>query len=123
MRKWIRVSLVGALALVLAIVFLRWPRIEPGAVMVTRSRSGYDSVEVECRMRRPFQVALSHWLKEHDGPLPATGIRVGAGGKMLRKERGALFQSHYDFLRGEYVITLRLTRDDSLVVEANGQRV
>jgi hypothetical protein len=88
MRKRSWALLVTALALILTAVILQWPRIEDGVVQVTRTQRDENTVELEYRMREPFRVAVSHWLKEKDLPPPSeTGIRVGGRDELLRKER------------------------------------
>src|SRR5262249_3130325 len=122
MRKRTWILILACLSLLLAIVFFRWPRIEHEGVMVDQSAAGRNTVELQYRMRRPFQVAVTHMLSEKDAPPPGTGIHVG-GSKILRKERVALFSSRHDLLRDEYVVTLRLVKDEGWQAEANGERI
>jgi hypothetical protein len=111
----------GLLVLLVAVVALRWPRMEPGLVAVTRSETQAEEMVVEYRMPRPFDVALVHGVRRPAAPLGGPGIRVG-GEAPARREPGEIVPSEYDWVRGEHYVRLTFRRRAALVVEGNGRR-
>src|SRR5438067_1335863 len=122
MRKRTLIAVGVGVAAGLFLLINRLPRIKPGMVMVTRHSPEADVLEVEYRMREPFQVALAHRVSERLERLEGTGIRVGSA-KTERSERVTIFDAKYDLLRGEYYVQLRATKGKGLLIERDSQTV
>lgn len=117
-----RVILVGFCIPLVAAVALRWPRLDPETVSVTRSEVTGDRMVVEYRMSRPFEVVLAHGIRNPiqwpDGP----GVHVAESTPLREKEAGVI-ASAYDLLRGEHYIRLSFQRGTSVTVDASGDRL
>ena len=120
MNKTGAIVVLGIVCVAATIIFLRWPRIDPGMVMVVRSQAASDAMEIEYRMREPFYVSLDHEIRERVEMPPGTGLRISTS-KPLRSEHAARFRSAYDFLRGEHYVRLRvyIVEGPQLRIEGN----
>src|SRR5262245_45123672 len=116
MTKRILLSAVVILSIGIFLVISRWPRIEPHLVQRTGQQHGPDVLELEYRMRQPFQVALAHKLSERFEAPEGTGIFVGSP-KVVRKEQVAVFKPDYDFLHDEYYVRFQLTKKNGLRID------
>ena len=121
MRKR-RVILLAFCVLLVVAVALRWPRLDPEMVSVTRSEVSPDRMVVEYRMTRPFEVSLGHGIRKPTRRPDGRGVSVG-GSTPLRNEEAGLIVSAYDLLRGEHYIRLSFQRGTTVTVEADGDRL
>lgn len=112
----------GLFVLLVGAVALRWPRLEPGMVAVTRSEVRGDQMVVEYRMSRPFEVALAHGIRRPIKWTDGVGIHVGSW-TPLRQEEADFIASTYDLVRGEHSVHLAFQRGPALTVESNGRRL
>src|SRR5262245_56015298 len=116
------VILVGFATLLAVAVALRWPRLDPENVSVTRSRAAGTEMIVEYRMSRPFEVAMGHGIREPVKWPKETGFYVG-NSRTMRKEKVGVISSNYDLLRGEHYVRLQFLRGPALTIEGNGHRI
>jgi hypothetical protein len=114
--------LLGLCVLLVVAVALRWPRLDPEMVSVTRSEVSGDQMVVEYRMSRPFEVALEHGIRKPIKWPEGPGIHV-ASSTPLRQDKVEVIVSAYDLLRGEHYVRLCFLRGPSLTVDANGRRL
>jgi len=87
MNKAGAITVLGIVCVAVAVIVLRWPRIEPGMVRVTRSEASSRAMEMEYRMSEPFYVTLEHEIRERVEMRPGTGLHVSTS-KPLRSELG-----------------------------------
>lgn len=121
MRK--RYVILGGFCIFLIVaVILRWPRLDPKMVSVTRCEVRNNQMVVEYRMAQPFEVALGHGVRKPIMWPDTPGIHLGSW-TPLRREKAAFVSSTYDLLRGEYYVYLSFLRGSSLTVDANGRRL
>jgi hypothetical protein len=115
-----RYLILGCFCVLLVVaVSLRWPRLDPKLVSVTRSEVRGEEMLVEYRMSQPFEVALKHCLSQPMKWPDKPGIHVGSS-TSVREEKAEIIHSRYDLLRGEHYIRLSFRRGPSLTIEANG---
>lgn len=93
---------------VLAIVYLRWPRLTDRMAYVTRSEVSPRQLRMEYRMTTPFVVVLRH--------------ETGDGDRWIRSSPDVTLPSRYDLLRGEHYVAFTLVAGSTLTVEADGGR-
>jgi len=114
MRKRALWLAVAVILLFIGVIVLRSPRLPPDDVLVTDALIANDTLEIEYRMNKPFRVCVQHWSGK-PGEVPnVPGIHVG-GSQVTKKESAASMSSRYDWLRGEYVLRLRISTRDNVL--------
>ncbi|MCE9547964.1 MAG: hypothetical protein K8T25_21030 [Planctomycetia bacterium] len=114
---------VAVAALILIVLFLRIPRLNPDGVNITRHSLNGDQMSIDCRMYKPFSIRLEHGLRASTSINPSEkkpGIYLDTSKELRRSETAADFASHYDLLRGEYYVQIHFSRNPKLTVDANG---
>jgi len=104
------------------VIFLRWPRLKPGMVVVTRCEVDGDQMVLECRMRVPFQVVLRHGIRQPMQWRDELGIQVGSS-TQLRQPETEIVASAYDIVHGEHYVDLVLVRGQVLRATSNGRQI
>jgi hypothetical protein len=118
MRKRLAI-LVSVCVLLVVALALRWPRLDPETVSVTRSEVSGDQMVVEYRMSRPFEVALGHRVRKLTKGPDVPEIELG-NSLESRRDKVELVPSKYDLLRGEHYVRLAFSRGPTLSVDGNG---
>lgn len=121
MKKCYLILSCSGFFLVMSVV-LRWPRLDPKLVSVTRSEVRGDEMVVEYRMSQPFEVAFKHGIRRPMNWPDEPGIHVGSSAS-LREDKAETIHSRYDLLRGEHYVRLSFRRGLPLTVDANGQHL
>jgi hypothetical protein len=113
----------AVLALVVGLFFLLRSSIQPNMVAVTRCRVTPDGggLECECRMRAPCEAVLMH--HKYDPIPPQAAGRFLVERTVKRREQVGKFPCRYDWLRGEYVVTLRFDKGAEWSAEGAGRKV
>jgi hypothetical protein len=123
-RRIVVVAALVGVALLAVLFYLRWPRLHPHMVAVTLCRVTPDgsALECECRMQDPCEAILVHHAYTPGIPPPG-GPRILVERTTVRREQVGKFTSRYDWLRGEYVVTLRFAKGTEWSAESAGSKV